>query len=342
MPAFSMTVMFLRALFMEPVELATENLALRQQLAVQHRIAKRPRLRRRDRIFWVWLSRLWPGWQAALLIVKPDTVVRWHRQGFKLYWTWKSRRGRTGGRPKVDKEIRALIRRMSRENLTWGVPRIRAELALLGHEVSRSTVWKYIDRSNRSPSPTWRSFLKNHAADIAAIDFFTVPTATFRVLCCFIVLEHLRRRIVHFNVTANPSADWTGIQVVQAFPYETAPKYLLRDNDKIYEGRRFARTVESMHIEEVRIFPRSPWQNPYAERAIGSIRRECLDHTIILGEGHLRRVLGEYVRYYNESRCHRSLDDNAPLPRDVEPQTMGNVTASPVLGGLHHRYSRAA
>jgi transposase InsO family protein len=274
--------------------------------------------------------------------VKPDTVVRWHRQGFKLYWTWKSSKSRKGGRPKVEKQIRTLIRRMYRENPTWGVPRIRAELALLGHDVSRSTVWKYIDRSQRPPSPTWRSFLKNHAANIAAIDFFTVPTATFNVLFCFIVLAHSRRRIVHFNVTASPSGDWTGIQVVQAFPYETAPKYLLRDNDKIYKGGRFARTVESMHIEEVRISPRSPWQNPYAERAIGSICRECLDHMIILGEAHLRRVLGEYVRYYNESRCHRSLDDNAPLPRDVEPPAMSKVIAFPVLGGLHHRYSRAA
>jgi len=220
-----MVFAFVRSLFRDRAALAAENLALRQQLAVQQRSGKRPRLRRRDRIFWVWLTKLWPGWQAALLIVKPDTVVRWHRQGFKLYWKWKSSKGRKGGRPKVDKEIRTLIRRMSRENLTWGVPRIRAELALLGHEVSRSTVWKYIDRSQRPPSPTWRSFLMNHAADIATIDFFTVSTATFRVLFCFIVLEHSRRRILHFNVTANPTAEWTGIQIVQAFPYDSARKF---------------------------------------------------------------------------------------------------------------------
>ena len=207
MSIVQMLVAFISSLSREKLELAAENLALRQQLAVQQRSGKRPRMRRSDRIFWVWLSKLWAGWRSALLIVRPDTVVRWHRQGFKLYWRWKSRRGRKGGRPKVEMEIRTLIRRMSRENPGWGVPRIRAELALLGHEVSRSTVWKYIDRSGRPPSPTWRSFLKNHAADIAAIDFFTVPTATFRVLFCFIILEHSRRRILHFNVTANPTAE---------------------------------------------------------------------------------------------------------------------------------------
>jgi hypothetical protein len=230
---------------------------------------------------------------------------------------------------------------MSRENPTWGVPRIRAELALLGHEVSKSTVWKYIDRSARLPSPTWRSFLKNHAADIAAIDFLTVPTATFRVLFCFILLEHSRRRIIHLNVTANPTAEWTGTQLVQAFPYDTAPKYLLRDNDRIY-GEAFRRKVEVLEMREVTISPRSPWQTPYVERAIGSIRRECLDHMVILGERHLHRVVSEYIRYYNESRCHRSLAGNAPVPRDVEPPSSGKVIAFPVLGGLHHRYSRAA
>lgn len=278
MSCLGMMVGFVDSLFRDRTALAAENLALRQQLAVQQRNGKRLKLRRRDRIFWVWLSKLWPDWQAALLIVKPETVIRWHRQGFKLYWTWKSSKGRKGGRPKVEKEIRTLIRRMSRENPTWGVPRIRAELALLGHEISRSTAWKYIDRSQRPPSPTWRSFLKNHAADIAAIDFFTVPTATFRVLFCFIVLEHSRRRILHLNVTANPTAAWTGIQIVQAFPYDSAPKYLLRDNDSIY-GEAFCGKVDALQMQEVNISPHSPWQTPYVERVIGSIRRECLDDT---------------------------------------------------------------
>jgi len=235
MSVFNMILVFLRALFGERLELAAENLALRQQLAVQQRSAKRSRLRQRDRIFWVWLSRFWSSWRSAVLIVKPDTVVRWHRQGFRLYWTWKSRRGCKGGRPKVDKDVRDLIRKMSRENLTWGAPRIRAELALLGHDVAQSTVRKYIDWSGNPSSPTWRSFLKNHAQDIMAIDFFTVPTATFGVLFCFIVLEHSRRRLIHFNVTSSPTAEWTGIQIVQAFPYDT-PKYLLRE---IVPGARF-------------------------------------------------------------------------------------------------------
>ena len=203
MSVFTMVFLCLRALFKEKRELATENLALRQQLAVQQRSVKRPKLRRRDRVFWVWLSMLWGNWRSALLIVKPDTVVRWHRHGFKLYWTWKSNKPRKGGRPRIEQKIRALIKQMSRENPTWGVPKIRAELALLGHAVSESTVWKYIDRSNRPRSQRWRSFLKNHAGDIVGIDFFTVPTATFRVLFCFIVLQHSRRRIIHFNVTAH-------------------------------------------------------------------------------------------------------------------------------------------
>ena len=341
MSVFNMTFTFLRAFFRERLELAAENLALRQQLAVRQRGAKRPRLRRRDRIFWVWLSRFWSNWRSAMLIVRPDTVVRWHRQGFKLYWTWKSRGGRKGGRPKVDWDVRNLIRRMSRENLTWGVPRIRAELALLGHEVAESTGRKYIDWSGKPSSPTWRSFLKNHAKDIAAIDFFTVPTATFRMLFCFIVLEHSRRGLIHFNVTGNPTAEWTGIQIVQAFPCDTAPKYLLRDNDGIY-GEAFRGKVEALGMEEVKIAPRSPWQNPFAERVIGSIRRECLDHMIILGESHLRRVMKEYVGYYNESRAHQSLDRNAPVPREIEPPSQGKVISIPLLGGLHHRYARAA
>ena len=341
MSAFKMVFAFTRALLQDRLELAAENLALRQQLAVQQRSGSRPKLRRRDRISWVGLSSLWTNWRSALLIVKPETVVQWHKQGFKLYWTWRSRKGRKGGRPKVEREVRAIIRRMSRENLTWGVPRIRAELALLGHEVSKSTVWKYIDRSNRPASPTWRSFLKNHAADIAAIDFFTVPTATFRVLFCFIVLEHSRRRILHFNVTSTPSAEWAGIQLVQAFPYDSAPKYLLRDNDSIY-GKAFRGKVEALAMREVKISPRSPWQTPYVERLIGSIRRECLDHMIVLGERHLHRTISEYIRYYNESRTHQSLEGNSPLPREVEPPSRGKVVSFPYLGGLHHRYARAA
>lgn len=319
--------------------LAAENLALRQQLAVFKRSVKRPQLRRRDRIFWAWLSRLWPGWNTVLVIVKPETVIRWHRQGFRLYWRWKSRK--KNGRPSVELEIRKLIRRMSRENPTWGAPRIRSELRLLGHDVAKSTVAKYMTKQRRPPSQTWRTFLTNHASEIAAIDFFVVPTVTFRLLFGFVVLLHERRQIVHFNVTDHPSAAWTAQQVIEAFPFDEAPKYLLRDRDPIY-GDEFVARVHGMGVEETLTAPHSPWQNPYAERLIGSIRRECLDHVIVLNEEHLRRILRKYFAYYHVDRPHMSLESNSPTERQVEPPQSGRIVALPRVGGLHHRYTRAA
>jgi putative transposase len=330
----------LRALLVPKARLAVENLALRQQLAVCKQSVKRPNLRPRDRIFWVWLARVWSNWRSALVIVQPDTVIKWHRQGFKLYWRWKSRPGKPG-RPPIDREIRDLIRRMSRENSTWGAPRIVSELALLGHDVAQQTVAKYMVRTRKPPSQTWRTFLDNHVPDIAACDFFTVPTVTFRVLYVFIVLRHDRRQIVHFNVTTNPSAEWTAQQIVNASPYEEAPRFLLRDRDGIY-GDYFQKRVQSLGIGEVPIAPRSPWQNPYCERIIGSIRRECLDHVIVLNEAHLKRILTEYFAYYHDSRPHLSLDRNSPTPREVEPPSQGEVISIRQVGGLHHRYSRAA
>ena len=332
--------LFLRAFVLGRAAAAIENLALRQQVAVFKQSVKRPRLRPRDRIFWVLLSRLWPNWQSTLAIVQPETVIKWHRQGFKRYWRWKSRAGKPG-RPPIEREIRDLIRRMSRENPTWGAPRIVSELALLGHDVAEQTVAKYMVRARQPPSQTWRTFLDNHVPDIAACDFFTVPTVTFRVLYVFIVLRHDRRRVVHFNVTANPYAEWTAQQIINAFPYEEAPRFLIRDRDGIY-GEYFKKRVKDMGIEEVLIAPRSPWQNPYCERVIGSIRRECLNHLIVLNETHLHRVLTEYFDYYHNSRCHLSLDRNSPTPREVEPPSQGEVISIRQVGGLHHRYSRAA
>jgi len=230
---------------------------------------------------------------------------------------------------------------MSQEIITWGVPRIQAELRLLGHDVAESTIAQYIDRSRKPPSPTWRTFLRNHASQIAAIDFFTMPTATFNILYCLVILRHSDRRILHTNVTPHPSAEWTGNQVVQAFPYDSAPRFLLRDSDSIY-GEEFRSRVANMGIEEITTAYCSPWQNAYVERVIGSIRRECLDHMIVLGENHLRHILAEYVEYYNTVRAHQSLDGNSPTPRDVEPPENGRVVATPYLGGLNHRYSRAA
>ena len=340
MALWRVAVFFVRALLVERAALAAENLALRQQLAVLRQSVKQPRMRPRDRIFWVWLSMLWKHWRGCLVLVRPETVIAWHRQGFRLYWRWKSRR-KTSGRPKVEREIRDLIRRMSKENPTWGAPRIQSELTLLGYDVAESTVSKYRVREKKPPSQTWRMFLDNHVDCLGSIDFFTVPTATFRVLYGFVVLCHARRRIVHANVTPNPTERWTAQQIVEAFPFDAAPRYLIRDRASIY-GEWFRHRVKNMGIEEVVIAPQSPWQNPFVERVIGSIRRECLDHVIVLNEAHLLRILSSYLEYYHESRTHLSLERNAPDMREVEPRSRGKVVAVPQVGGLHRRYTRAA
>jgi len=338
MRIFHVLFRLLRLAVSSHAALVAENLALRQQIIVLQRGTKKPRIKRRDRIFWAWLSRLWNRWRSALIIVQPETVVKWHRAGFRLYWRWKSRRT---GRPRKAPVVRDLIRRMSRDNPTWGAPRIRAELRLIGLNVAASTVARYMIKKHKPPSPTWRSFLSNHASQITAIDFFTVYTITFKVLYCFVVLSHDRRRIIHFNVTPNPTAEWTAQQIIEAFPYDTAPRFLLHDRDSIY-GNVFRRRVKGMGIEEVTTAYRCPWQNPYCERVIGSIRRDCLDHIIIFGEAHLRRILKDCFRYYHESRTHMSLEGNSPFPREIEPPSKGTVVAVPFLGGLHHRYTRAA
>lgn len=340
MSIFHSIWLLIRALFRNRAQLAVENLALRQQLAILKEKTKRPKLRPRDRVFWVWLSRFWVNWRSALFVVQPDTVVRWHQQGFKLYWRWKSQSGKVG-RPKIELEIRRLVRRMSQENPSWGVPRIQSELALLGHTVSEATVRKYRIRKSNPPSQTWRTFLDNHLTDIVTIDFFTVPTATFRILFAFVVMRHDRRYVLHFNVTAHPTAAWTAQQIVEAFPEDTAPRFLIRDRDGIY-GHVFQQRVRNMRIEEVVCAPRSPWQNPYCERLIGSIRRECLNHIIMLHERHLMRILRSYFVYYHESRTHLSLNRNSPVEREVESPHRGRVVAIPQVGGLHHRYRRAA
>jgi putative transposase len=328
----------LRLLLLPRSQLVLENLALRQQLAVLSRQRPRPPLRRRDRLFWIGLSKCWSGWRSALVVVQPETVVRWHQQGFRLWWRWKSRAKRVG-RPALAKEIQALIPRMARENLTWGAPRIQAELRLLGQEVAEATVAKYRPRQRKPPSQTWKTFLKNHAGTLASMDFFVVPTVTFRLLYVFLLLSHARRRVVHFHVTTTPTAAWVSRQLRHAFPFETAPRYLIRDRDGIY-GAEVRRCLASLHIEEVVTAPRSPWQSPYVERMIGSNRRELLDHVIVLNEGQLRRLLSSYLNYYHQARPHMGLGRNAPDPRAVEPPERGRVVAEPMVGGLHHRYRR--
>jgi len=311
-------------------ELALENLALRQQLAVWKARRPRPRVTEMDRIFWIVLSRVWENWRSSLQVVRPETVVPWHRRGFRLYWAWKSRR--RSGRPMISTELRDLIRRMSCANPLWGAPRIHGELLKLGLTVSQATVSKYMVRPRRPPSQAWRTFLKNHAEHLIALDFFTVPTATFRVLFVLVMLTHSRRRLVHFNVTEHPTAEWTARQLLEACGLEEAPRYLIRDRDQVY-GERFSRQAKTLDIREAVIAPRSPWQNAYAERVIGSIRRECLDHIVVIGERHLLGILSKYVDYYNETRTHLSLAKDAPRPRTVQLPSEGSVVKVPRVGG---------
>jgi len=283
---------------------------------------------------------MWSRWTKALVIVQPQTVVRWHQAGFRLFWRWRSRR-RSGRAPK-DRELIDLIRRMWQANHTWGSPRIRAELANLGLQVSAATVRKYRPKRERGPpSQTWRAFLRNHTQQLIAVDFFAVPTVTFRVLFVFVVLAHERRRVLHFAVTEAPSAAWVGQQIVIAFPFETPPKYLLRDRDGIY-GAEFTKRVMGLGIEEKPTAPRAPWQNPYVERLIGIIRQECLDQVIVIGERHLQSVLKDYFEYYNLTRPHRSLAQDSPVQRPVMTPEQGPVVEFPQVGGLHHLYTRQA
>src|SRR6202171_6263474 len=281
--------------------LELEVVALRHQVAVLRR--QRPgrlRLLCADRLLWVWLYRIWPRALHAMVLVKPATVVQWHRRGFRLYWQWLSR-SRQIGRPKTNSEIRQLICQMSMANPIWGAPRIHGELLMLGIEVSQATVAKYMLRQRKPPSQTWRTFLDNHVKNLVSMDFFTVPTIRFQVLYVVLVLSHDRRRVVHFNVTAHPTAEWTAHQLREAFRFDQVPRYLLRDRDTIF-GDSFREQVQDMQIEEVLSAPRSPWQRAYIERVMGSIRRECLDHMIVFGEASLRRTLSCYFSYYHQTR----------------------------------------
>ena len=318
--------------------LELENLALRHQLHVLRRQRPgRPRLFAVDRLLWVWLYRLWPRCLDVMVLVKPATVIHWHRQGFRRYWRWHSR----SGRPSVDREVRKLIRQMSTANALWAAPRIYGELLKLGIEISQATVAKYMVRRRGAPSPTWRSFLRNQAHGIAAIDMLVVASASFRLLYVMIILAHDRRNILRTAVTEHPTAAWLSRQVTEAFPWDTAPRYLLRDRDASYSSE-FCNRIEAMGIREVITAPRSPWQNAYVERVIGSIRRECLDHILIFNERHLRRVLSSYVDYYQGTRTHLSLDKDSPDSRPIMPPKIGKVVAIPKVAGLHHRYERLA
>ena len=322
--------------FKSSVRLEAENAALRHQVMVLRRqVRGRVHLTNLDRLFLVQLYRWFPSILRVVAIVQPNTLVRWHRAGFRCYWRWKSRR--RGGQPQIDAELRALIRRISLENPLWGAPRIHGELLKLGFEVAQSSVAKYMARKRGPPSQGWSTFLRNHAPEIAAMDLFVVPTLGFDLLYALVIVGLDRRDLVWITVTTNPTVEWIARQITEAFPWNEAPRYLVRDRDCVY-GTAVTRRLRAMGIRDKPIAPASPWQNSYAERLIGSIRRECLDHIVVLGEAHLRRILRAYCRYYNEIRTHRSLDKDAPVHRPI--QQTGIVTSRPILGGLHHHYVR--
>jgi len=319
------------------VSLEVENAALRQQIIVLRRkLRGRIRLSNSDRLFFVWLYRLFPSVLRAILIIRPDTLVQWHRAGFRRYWRWKSRHRL--GRPPVERDLRALIRQMSAENPLWGAPRIHGELLKLGFDLAQSTVAKYMIKWTRPRSQTWRTFLRNHAPDIAAIDLFVVPTISFGLLYGLVIVGLARRRLVWVNVTANPTAEWVARQLTEAFPWREAPRHLIRDRDGVYGGI-FHKRLNAMGIRDHPTARRSPWQNPHAERLICSIRREILDHVTVLGAAHLRRILSQYATYYNQARTHWSLRKDCPIHRPI--RATGALKSAPVLGGLHHVYSRA-
>ena len=329
-------VAVLASAFQSKIRLEAENATLRHQLVVLRRKLKgRARLTNNDRWFFVQLYRWFPSILSVLMIIRPETLVRWHRAGFRRYWRWKS--CRREGRPPIEAELRALIRQMSRENLLWGAPRIHGELLKLGFELAQSSVAKYMVKHRGPPSQGWRTFLQNHAPDIAAMDLFVVPTIGFKLLYGLMIVRLDRRDLVWINVTTNPTAEWVARQITEAFPWDEAPRYMIRDRGRIY-GAVVRRRLRAMGIRDRPTAPASPWQNGFAERLIGSIRRECLDHIVVFGEAHLRRILRSYSRYYNDIRTHRSLDKDAPVSRPV--QRAGSIKSFAILGGLHHRYAR--
>jgi transposase InsO family protein len=326
----------LTGLFRSRTALEAEILALCHQLNIlQRRSPKKPTLSNIDRLIFTGLYGLAPGVLRALTIVRPETVVRWHRAGLRLYWRWKSRS--RGGRPRVPSDVRQLIRDISVANPLWGAPRFHGELPKLGIDVGQRTVAKYMARGRRPPSQGWKRFLRNHADGIASMDPFVVPMTSFRLLYGLLILRHGRREILWLGATTHPSAEWISRQLTEAYGWEREPGYLVRDRASIY-GDVFIRHLRAMGIRDRPIAPRSPWQNGYCERLIGSIRRECLDHVTVFGERHLRHLLRSYTKYYNQTRTHLFLNKDSPVNRAIE--TIGRIMPVPILGGLHHQYVR--
>jgi putative transposase len=330
-------------IFRNQQDLLLENLVLRQQLTTFKRRHPKPKLGVLDKLFWVAARQFWSQWKQSLFLVMPETVVRWHRAGFRRYWTVLCQpRNPVGGGKRISKEIRDLIFQMVVENPTWGAPRIHGELLMLGFDVSERTISRWMRRAPRNPESAkrWLSFLHNHREAIAAMDFFTVPTVTFNLLYCFFIISHDRRRILHFNVTRHPTSDWIVQQLREAFPYQSAPKFLIFDHDAKY-GLDVPATIRAMNIVCEQTSIQSPWQNGVAERWVGSCRRDLLDHIIALNERHLKRLLADYIRYYHDDRTHLGLRKQTPGGR-VRSAAQGRVVAHARVGGLHHRYDQAA
>ena len=335
---------FLRS-FRNRRSLLLENLVLRQQLAVLKRKHPRPRLNVLDWFFWILAHRFWSGWKQALIVVSPETMVRWHRTGFALYWRAISMVRRAGGRKHISKEVRDLIFRMVAENPSWGAPRIYGELLKLGFDLSERRVSRWIRRAPRDPDSVkrWLTFLRNHREAIAAMDFFTVPTLTFGVLYCFFVIGHDRRKILHFNVTRNANALWVVQQLREAWAYKEPQRFLLFDRDAKF-GADVVSAVRAMGSQPTRTAFGCPWQNGVAERWAGSCRGDLLDQVIILNEQHLKRLMSSYVLYYHEDRTHLGLAKDTPAgrPTAIRFARENKIQSFPRLGGLHHRYAVAA
>src|ERR1700738_512979 len=326
---FCFVLAVLASPFKSKLRLEAENAVLRHQLIVlRRRPHGRVRLTNHDRWFFIQLYRWFPAILKVLTIVRAETLVRWHRAGFRRYWRWKARP--RGGRAQIEAELRALIRRMSVAHSLWGGPRIHGELLKLGFEVAQWSVARYMVKRRGTPSQGWRTFLQNHAPDIAAMDLFVVPTIGFDLLYAYIIVRLDRRELIWISVTKHPTAEWVARQITEAFPWNEAPRYMIRDRDRI-SGAIVPRRLRAMGIRDKPIAPASPWQNGFAERLIGSIRRECLDHVIVLGEIHLRRILKSYADYYNCDRTHRSLNKDAPVSRPL--QRTGVISSRAILGG---------
>jgi transposase InsO family protein len=319
-------------------QIRLENLFLRKQLEITSRSSPKLKFKPTDRFPLGLFTDLFDSSRDASWIVTPDTIIRWHRESVRVFWKWKCRS--RASRPKIPQEQIDLIRQMASDNTLWGAPRIHGELLRLGINVSESTVLRYMPKkAPRTTKQSWKTFLKNHHFQIVSADFFVVPTITFRLLYVIAFLSHDRRRILHFTVTTNPTAHWCAQQLRNGFCDHDPPRFLLRDRDATF-GELFTDTVTALGIDPLLMAYKSPWQNGYVERLIGSMRRECLDHVIILNESHLRGILQQYVRYYNTQRTHLRIGKDSPEPRAIQAE--GEIETTPFVGGLHHYYFRRA